>query len=346
MKLTGLKRSWIKLNGVVVTSAKVTKYLACYQQPEKRRKVYSAGITILIKDIRKILARASKADTTANSEADTMVNSEADTAVDTKAGSDRTYGRTDGDADSATDSDDVDCAADSDVSMVNEDFNDIPFPPPSKACMSQSSMHYESKAKTRNTASLPAPVLLQGAIYYLKNSVCRNAARVAAKRSEQRVNALLRTCHVKAEDVQAIDLKQGTSPASLLAQLADRWSAACNAADVDLEAERDAATASAHVKVKHGAETANHWDLDTLLNWFDTQNAVKVAKANFQCASAQASGLTDSDTASIANSTNNDAAHMANTAPSSWVMTSNSKNFADSILESDHRGWSTHTSSM
>ena len=122
-----------------------------------------------------------------------------------------------------------------------------------------------------------------------------------------------------------------------LAQLADRRSAARDAADVDLEAERDVATASARVKVEHGAETANHRDLDTLLTWFDTQNAAKVAKANFQCAIAQASGLADSDfdTASIANSTNDDAARTANAAPSSRVMASSSKNFADSVLESD-----------
>jgi hypothetical protein len=129
-----------------------------------------------------------------------------------------------------------------------------------------------------------------------------------------------------------------------LAQLADRRSAARDAADVDLEAERDAATASARVKVEHGAETANHRDLDTLLNWFDTQNAAKVAKANFQCASAQASGLADSDTGSIAKSTNvtSDMASIANStndtangAPSSRVMASSSKNFADSLLESD-----------
>lgn len=120
-----------------------------------------------------------------------------------------------------------------------------------------------------------------------------------------------------------------------LAQLADRRSAARDAADVDLEAERDAAPASAHVKVEHGAKTANHRDIDTLLNWFDTQNAAKVAKANFQCVSAQASGLADSDTASNANSTNDDAARTVNAAPSSRVMASSSKNFTDSVLESD-----------
>jgi len=130
-----------------------------------------------------------------------------------------------------------------------------------------------------------------------------------------------------------------------LAQLADRRAAARDAADIDLEAERDVATASARVKVEHGAEPANHRDLDTLLNWFDTQNAAKVAKANFQCASAQASGLADSDTASIANfdtasiadsdSTNDDATHTVKAAPSSRVLASSSRNSADSVLESD-----------
>jgi len=122
-----------------------------------------------------------------------------------------------------------------------------------------------------------------------------------------------------------------------LAQLADRRSAARDAADVDLEAERDAATASACVKVEHGAKTANHRDLDTLLNWFDTQNAAKVAKANFQCASAQASGLGDSNTASIADcdSTNDDATRTVKAAPSSRVLASSSRNSADSVLESD-----------
>ncbi|KAJ7206808.1 hypothetical protein GGX14DRAFT_567886 [Mycena pura] len=214
-------------------------------------------------------------------------------------------------------------------------------------------------------------------IPYPTDSVRRNAARVAAKKSEQRVNALVRTRLVKAEDVQALDLKQAIdrwAPGDLtreflhenksrfhfamdgagrvvevvqkanedrafrslqLAQLADRRSAARDAADVDLEAERDMATASARVKVEHGAETANQRDLDTLLKWFDTQNAAKVAEVNFHCASAQASGLADSDTASIANSTNDDAARTANAAPSSRVMASSSKNFADSVLESD-----------
>ena len=46
-------------------------------------------------------------------------------------------------------------------------------------------------------------------IPYPTESVRRNAARVAAKKSEQRVNALVRTRRVKAEDVQALDLEQG-----------------------------------------------------------------------------------------------------------------------------------------
>ncbi|KAJ7206019.1 hypothetical protein GGX14DRAFT_568477 [Mycena pura] len=122
-----------------------------------------------------------------------------------------------------------------------------------------------------------------------------------------------------------------------LAQLADRRSATRDAADINLEAERDAATASARVKVEHGAEAANHRDLDTLLDWFDTQNAAKVAKANFQCASAQASGVADSDMASIADcdSTNDDATCTVKPAPSSRVLASSSRNSADSVLESD-----------
>ncbi|KAJ7187448.1 hypothetical protein GGX14DRAFT_409194, partial [Mycena pura] len=193
------------------------------------------------------------------------------------------------------------------------------------------------------------------------------------KKSEQRVNALVRTRLVKAEDVQALDLKQAIdrwAPGDLtreflhenksrfhfamdgagrvvedaavvqkanedrafrslqLAQLADRRSAARDAADVDLEAERDMATASAHVKVEHGAKTANQRDLDTLLKWFDTQNAAKVA----ECAGIRSRRLRHGQHRQL---NNDDAARTANAAPSSRVMASSSKNFADSVLESD-----------
>lgn len=49
----------------------------------------------------------------------------------------------------------------------------------------------------------------QADIPYPMDSVRRNTARVASKKSEQRGNALVRTRRVKAEDVQAVDLKQG-----------------------------------------------------------------------------------------------------------------------------------------
>ncbi|KAJ7198529.1 hypothetical protein GGX14DRAFT_573405 [Mycena pura] len=199
-------------------------------------------------------------------------------------------------------------------------------------------------------------------IPYPTDSVRRNAARVAAKKSEQRVNALVRTRLVKAEDVQALDLKQAIdrwAPGDLTREfLHENKSRFHFAMDRGRSRSRGKLTktalfphatppmstskpkgtwppASARVKVEHGAETANQRDLDTLLKWFDTQNAAKVAEVNFHCASAQASGLADSDTASIANSTNDDAARTANAAPSSRVMASSSKNFADSVLESD-----------
>jgi len=46
-------------------------------------------------------------------------------------------------------------------------------------------------------------------IPYPTDSVRRNATRVAAKKSEQRVNALVCTHRVKAEDIEGVDLKQG-----------------------------------------------------------------------------------------------------------------------------------------
>ncbi|KAJ7199008.1 hypothetical protein GGX14DRAFT_573091 [Mycena pura] len=219
--------------------------------------------------------------------------------------------------------------------------------------------------RTSATAQIKADTL------HAAGSIRHNAARVAAKKSEQRVKALVRTRRVKADNVQddghmevdSIDLKQAIDLWALgdltreflhdnisrfhfsmdgagrvvevvqkanedrafrslqLAQLADRRSGARDAADINLEAERDAATASARVKVEHGAEAANHRDLDTLLNWFDTQNAAKVAKANFHIA--------DCD------STNDDATCTVKPAPSSRVLASSSRNSADSVLESD-----------